>query len=153
MRFLGAIGLDVVVVLVFAAVGRGSHAESDTVAGILITAWPYLVAAVVGPLIALGWQRTNRRRPNHRRPTRWHPYAWRTGLVVWVTTVVLGMVLRLLAGGTAAWPFWIVAFITLGIGLLGWRLLARLVSGRARHRTDDGQPAAAITSSDASKLE
>jgi hypothetical protein len=143
VKFLGAIGLDVVVVLAFAAIGRNSHAETDTLTGILTTAWPYLVATVVGSvlgsLISLA----------RRHPTR--PYAWRTGIVVWLTTVVLGMVLRMATGDTAAWPFWIVAFITLGIGLLGWRGVARLAGRRADRR--NAQPAAAITSSDASKLE
>ncbi|GAB3927975.1 hypothetical protein GCM10027613_44550 [Microlunatus endophyticus] len=68
-----------------------------------------------------------------------------------VSTVLVGMLLRLLAGGTAAWPFWIVAFVTLGILLLGWRLVARLISNR--RPGSETQPAAAITSSEASKLE
>jgi hypothetical protein len=100
-------------------VGRHSHSENDTFVGVLQTAWPYLVATALGSVLARAWRR---------------PYAWSTALVVWVTTVVLGMVLRLLSGDTAAWPFWIVAFITLGILLLGWRLLARAVL-RARERT------------------
>jgi hypothetical protein len=119
VRFLTAVGIDVVMVLVFAVVGRRSHSEADTVLGVLETAWPYLVATVAGSLLCRGWRR---------------PYAWSTAVVVWVTTVVLGMILRLVAGGGAAWPFWIVAFISLGILLLGWRLLARAIL-RARSRT------------------
>jgi hypothetical protein len=86
---------------------------------VLSTAWPFLAAAVIGAVIIRGWR---------------DPYGWRTGLVVWLSTVVLGMGLRLLSGDTAAWPFWVVTFITLGVLLLGWRLIARAVL-RARTRT------------------
>ena len=142
MKFAVSLLLDVVLVFVFAAIGRASHSETDSATGILATAWPFAVAAIIGSLIALAV-------PGIRH--RESPYGWRTGLVVLVSTVLLGMVLRLLAGGTAAWPFWIVAFVTLGVLLLGWRLVARLIS--SRRTGSEAQPAAAITSSDASKLE
>lgn len=119
MRFLAAAGLDIVMVLVFAVVGRSSHGEADSLAGVLTTAWPFLVAAVTGSLIAFPWRK---------------PYGWRTGIVVWVTTVVLGMVLRVVAGGSTAVTFWIVAFISLGILQLGWRLVARLIERVLRRR-------------------
>lgn len=124
-----AVGLDVVVVLLFALVGRRSHSEADTVVGVLQTAWPFLVATVVGSVIAFVV-----RRNRQSADTRGDAYGWTSGIVVWVTTVVGGMVLRLVSGIGAAWPFWIVAFITLGILLLGWRLAARAVL-RARSRT------------------
>jgi hypothetical protein len=119
VRFLTAVAIDLLMVLVFAAVGRASHGETDGILGVLQTAWPYLAAAVIGSLLARSWR---------------NPYGWRTATIVWLTTVVLGMLLRLLSGVGAAWPFWIVAFITLGILLLGWRLLARAIL-RARSRT------------------
>ena len=40
---------DVLVVVVFAAVGRANHHESDGVAGIWHTAWPFLVGTGCGP--------------------------------------------------------------------------------------------------------
>lgn len=142
MKFAAGIGLDVVMVLVFVTIGRASHGEADTVAGVLATASPYLVATVVGSGIGLAW----------RAGYAWRrPYSWLSGVIVLVTTVVLGMALRLMAGGSAAWPFWMVAFVTLGILLLGWRLVARLIPGQRSGR--NAQPAAAITSSEASKLE
>ncbi|MBO0812596.1 MAG: DUF3054 domain-containing protein [Microlunatus sp.] len=126
MKFLVAIGLDIVMVLVFALVGRTSHGETDSPAGVLGTAWPFVSATVLGSLIALAaWQKHAWRKP----------YGWRTGLIVWATTVVIGMLLRLAAGGTTAWTFWIVAAISLGILLMGWRLLARVaVRYRAARR-------------------
>lgn len=35
-------GGDAAAVLIFATVGRGSHAELDGIAGVLVTAWPFL---------------------------------------------------------------------------------------------------------------
>lgn len=35
-------GGDAAAVLLFAAIGRGSHAELDGLAGVLNTAWPFL---------------------------------------------------------------------------------------------------------------
>ena len=115
MRFAIAVGIDVVMVLVFAVAGRRTHDEGDPILGVLDTAWPFLVAAVVGSLIARGWRK---------------PYGRSTAIIVWITTVLLGMGLRLLSGDTAAWPFWIVTFLVLGILLLGWRLVARRVKRR-----------------------
>jgi len=71
---------DVAGVLVFAAIGRRSHAEGLTVAGVAATAWPFLVGTAVGWLLVRGW----------RRPAAIAP----TGLVVWVCTVVIGMLAR-----------------------------------------------------------
>ncbi len=123
MRVGTAVGIDIVMVLAFAVVGRASHSESDAAVGVLTTAWPYLVATVIGTGLAL----------LPRGGARHDPYGRISAVVVWLTTVILGMGLRLLSGATAAWPFWIVAFITLGLLLMGWRLVARSVL-RARSR-------------------
>jgi hypothetical protein len=120
-----AAGVDVVMVLLFAVVGRRSHSEADTVAGVLLTAWPFLVATLIGSVFGLIIR---------NRVAQGDAYGWGSAITVWVTTVIGGMLLRLAAGTGAAWPFWIVAFITLGILLLGWRLAARAII-RARSRT------------------
>ncbi|STZ22148.1 transmembrane protein [Mycolicibacterium phlei] len=52
-----ALATDLVLVVVFATIGRRSHAEGLTVAGIAGTAWPFLVGALVGWLLSLGWRR------------------------------------------------------------------------------------------------
>jgi hypothetical protein len=137
VKFASAVGIDIVMVLIFAVIGRGSHAESNTLLGVLGTAWPFLVATVAGSLIARGWRR---------------PLALSTAVIVWFCTVVLGMVLRLASGSTAAWPFWIVTFVSFAVLLIGWRLIAGAIR-RARGRRNAVQPAAAITSSETSKLE
>ncbi|MBN9633769.1 MAG: DUF3054 domain-containing protein, partial [Actinobacteria bacterium] len=57
-----------------------------------------------------------------RRPTALNP----TGLTVWVSTVVIGMLLRKASAQGVAVSFVIVASTVTGILLLGWRGAARL---------------------------
>jgi drug/metabolite transporter (DMT)-like permease len=117
MRYVPALLLDAVFVLVFAAIGRASHDENP--AGFLITAWPFLVALVVGHLIAALLP---------GRPRR--PWALAWGAVVWVVTVAGGMLLRIASGDTAQVAFIVVATITLGVLLIGWRAAAALMRRR-----------------------
>ena len=105
--------------LVFAVIGRASHDEDPL--GFLITAWPFLVALIAGHLLAAGLT---------RRPRRPWSLAW--GTIVWIVTVAGGMLLRIATGDTAQLPFIIVATITLGVFLLGWRAVALLVRRRRR---------------------
>jgi hypothetical protein len=119
---------DLVGVLLFCAVGRRSHAEGLTVAGLAATAWPFLVGTVVGWLLSRAW----------RRPTAVAP----TGVVVWVCTVVLGMLLRKATSAGVAFSFVIVASAATAVLLLGWRVLVASVRGRTVNR-DQPNPAAA----------
>jgi hypothetical protein len=101
---------DVVGVLVFCTVGRRSHAEGLTVAGVAETGWPFLVGTAVGWLLVRGW----------RRPTAVAP----TGLVVWASTVVIGMLLRKATSAGVAVSFVVVASAATAVVLLGWRVAA-----------------------------
>lgn len=123
MRYLPALILDAVFVLVFAVIGRASHDEDA--AGFLLTAWPFLAALVVGHLVAALLP---------TRPRRPWSAAW--GAVVWVVTVIGGMLLRVASGATAQVAFIVVATLVLGVFLVGWRLVAALV--RRRRATDRG---------------
>lgn len=106
--------LDAALVIVFAALGRGSHDEAMTLAGLWQTAWPFVAGLAISWIAALAW----------RRPTA----IPRTGIPVWIGTVVLGLLLRvLLTPGGAALPFAIVATLTLGLMLLGWRAIGALI--------------------------
>jgi len=107
--------LDVALVVLFAAVGRRSHAEGVDVTGILRTAAPFLVGTAAGWLLASITLDTTAR-------------TLAFGAVVVVCTVVLGMILRRLAGEGTAWSFVLVATTVLAVLLLGWRLIARLVA-------------------------
>ncbi|HRE00143.1 MAG TPA: DUF3054 domain-containing protein [Ilumatobacteraceae bacterium] len=107
-----AAGVDVVAVLLFVAIGRRSHDEDGSVlSGVFTTAAPLLIALAIGWLIARAWTQ---------------PVSLRTGTIVWVATVALGMVLRKLVfdRGTAT-AFVIVTTIMLCLFLQGWRLGAR----------------------------
>ncbi|MBO0981803.1 DUF3054 domain-containing protein [Microbacterium sp. SD291] len=131
MRFLPALIVDAVLVLVFAVIGRASHGENP--AGFLLTAWPFLVALVVGHAIAA----LLRARPRQPWSVTW-------GVVVWVVTVAGGMLLRVVAGDTAQAPFIIVATIVLAAFLVGWRALAALLR-RRRAASTAGEPDAAAS--------
>lgn len=100
---------DLVCVVVFCTIGRRSHDESVTVAGVAETAWPFLVGTLAGWLVSRGWQ----------RPTSLAP----TGIVVWLATVVVGMALRKATSAGVTVSFIVVASLVTGVLLLGWRAL------------------------------
>jgi Protein of unknown function (DUF3054) len=54
----------------------------------------------------------------------------------WLGTVAVDMVLRVVSGQGTAVAFVLVALAFLGLFLLGWRLVTRLVARRARLRAD-----------------
>lgn len=128
MKLPLAFAIDLIAVLVFAIVGRSSHAESVEAIGVGLTAWPFLVSALLGTVLALLWHRA---RPERQSVA---PAGLVAGTVVWLCTAVGGIALRLLSGDTAETPFIIVATIALGVLLIGWRLGYRLIR-RARHAT------------------
>ncbi len=109
--------IDVVVVVVFAMVGRASHNED--LLGLFTTAWPFLTGLVIGWVVMRAW----------RHPRR---IAW-TGLGMWITTVVGGMLLRAASGQGTQFAFVLVATATLGLGLVGWRVVSLLID-RARRQ-------------------
>ena len=110
------LGVDVVCVLVFCALGRRSHDEGVTVAGVARTAWPFLSGTALGWLLSRGW----------RRPTDVVP----TGLVVWLCTVAVGMLLRKASSAGVAASFVVVAASVTAVLLLGWRVAAGLALRR-----------------------
>lgn len=109
--------IDVVAVLVFAAVGRASHAEDNAVAGALVTALPFLVGTAVGWAL-VRW-----------RSGCW-PLTFGTGIPVWFCTLVVGMLLRVVFGAGTAVSFVLVAGLVLAVLLLGWRLAAEWLARR-----------------------
>lgn len=113
---LTALATDVVCLIVFATVGRRSHAEGLSLAGIAETAWPFVAGAVVGWAVSLGW----------RRPYSLIP----TGVAVWVCTMVVGMLLRKLTSAGIAPSFIVVASISTAVLLLGWRAAIHLMIRR-----------------------
>ncbi|OBG51718.1 MULTISPECIES: DUF3054 domain-containing protein [unclassified Mycobacterium] len=108
--------VDVACVLVFCAAGRRSHDEGLDIAGVATTAWPFLTGTAVGWLASRAW----------RRPTALMP----TGVVVWLCTVVVGMVLRKLSSAGVAASFVVVAASVTALLLLGWRAVVGLTVRR-----------------------
>lgn len=119
MQRLGWLGVDVLCVLVFCAVGRRSHDEGLNLSGIATTAWPFLAGTVLGWLVSRGW----------RRPTAVAP----TGVVIWLCTVVIGMALRKASSAGVAASFVVVAASVTVLLLLGWRAAVGLA---LRRRSD-----------------
>lgn len=111
-RNLGWLGVDVACVLLFCAVGRRSHDEGVNVAGIATTAWPFLSGTALGWLASRAW----------RRPTAVAP----TGVVVWLCTVAVGMLLRKATSAGVAASFVVVASTVTALLLLGWRAVLHL---------------------------
>ncbi|MFT4157931.1 MAG: DUF3054 domain-containing protein [Microbacterium sp.] len=132
MRYLPALIVDAVFVLIFAVIGRVSHQEDA--GGFLLTAWPFLVALIVGYALAALVS---------SRPRRPWSVGW--GATVWVVTVAGGMLLRIITGDTAQVAFIIVATIVLGVFLVGWRALAAAIRKRQK---GTGADAAASDSAD-----
>jgi Protein of unknown function (DUF3054) len=112
MQILPAIAVDVICILIFAILGRSSHQETTDLLGVAHTAWPFLVGGLLGTVIGRTWRR---------------PYALTSGVAVWLSTVVGGMVLRLLTGAGVQLSFIIVASCVLALFLIGWRALFRLI--------------------------
>ncbi|NLE98262.1 MAG: DUF3054 domain-containing protein [Propionibacterium sp.] len=110
------LAVDLIFVLIFAAIGRASHGLSAL--GILATAWPFLLACLVAWVIvvALGDQ----------------GFDLRSALVVWLVTWLGGIGLRLVSGTSAEAPFIVVAGLVLALVLWGWRLVRFLVTRRRR---------------------
>ncbi|MBB5163388.1 DUF3054 domain-containing protein [Mycobacterium sp. AZCC_0083] len=107
---------DVVCVVVFCTIGRRSHAEGITIAGVAETAWPFLAGTAVGWLAARAW----------RQPAALAP----TGLTIWLSTVVVGMLLRKATSAGTAVSFVVVASLVTAILLLGWRAAVSALARR-----------------------
>jgi hypothetical protein len=111
--------VDVLAVLVFAAIGRRSHEEGLAIVGIVEVAAPFLVGALVGALAIRSWR---------------DPLALRTGLAVWVGAVVVGLALRAALLGRLPVSFAIVATVSLAVLVLGWRGVVRGIMAVRRRR-------------------
>ena len=105
-------------VLVFAAVGRSSHAQGVDAFGVLITAAPFLLGQLVGWLAIRAW----------RAPLRLP-----VGVAVWAGAVLVGLGVRTAFTHRLPLTFVLVAATSLALLLLGWRAAARLVARSRSH--------------------
>ena len=114
---------DLTAVLLFVVLGRTSHDEGSWLGGVAGTAAPFLLGTALGWLLLVLL----------RRP----PQTVRSGLVVLVSTVLVGMTVRHLASGRAIpLSFVLVASAFLALFLLGWRAVSARAgaAGPARPR-------------------
>jgi Protein of unknown function (DUF3054) len=109
---------DIAAIIVFVAIGRRNHDEGEALDGIFTVAAPFLIALVIGWIVARAWSK---------------PMQVETAFIIWPITVAVGMLLRNLVfdRGTAL-PFIIVATIAVGVFLVGWRMVVARVSSRGR---------------------
>ncbi|NKY46902.1 DUF3054 domain-containing protein [Nocardia cerradoensis] len=121
--------IDIVLVIVFCAIGRRSHDEA-VAAGLLRTVWPFGAGLLIGWVIALAI--AGRGRPSAALARVDGSAVWPTGVVVWLSTLIGGMVLRVLSGQGTAVSFVIVAATVLAVFLLGWRAVWAVAARRIR---------------------
>ncbi|MFW0775278.1 DUF3054 domain-containing protein [Paenarthrobacter nitroguajacolicus] len=111
---------DLLLILVFAAIGRDAHSRGDIISGAFATAWPFLAGAAIAWGLTRAW----------RAPL----VVWPSGVCIWIGTVLVGMILRAVTGQTVVLPFVLVALISLGALLLAYRTLATLLLRVSRKR-------------------
>jgi hypothetical protein len=111
-----AAAADLVLVLIFVLIGRGSHDEGFSIVGSLNTAWPFVAGLAIGWFATRAWR-------SPRGVT--HP-----GVLIWASTALVGVALRAISGQGVAVSFVIVTAVVLAVFLLGWRLIAALVARR-----------------------
>ena len=121
-RGMAVVAIDILVVVLFVVIGRASHHHGETFGGFLSTWWPFAAGLAVGEVLSArlesGWQ------------------GWlRAGAVVTVSTVAVGMVLRVVAGQGTAVAFIVVALVFLGAFMIGGRAaIAALARSSVRLR-------------------
>ena len=109
-----AIATDLLCVLLFVTIGRHAHRHGITFGGMVSTIWPFFAGLLCGWLL-LTWK--------HMRFEKVS-----SGYVVVVSTVFVGMILRVIASQGTAFSFICVALIFLSLFLLGWRLAVKATS-------------------------
>ncbi|MCU1577219.1 MAG: rane protein [Leifsonia sp.] len=117
---VGAAIVDILLVVLFVVIGRGNHNEGFSPLGTLQTLWPFLAGLALGWVVTFAW-----RHPRH--------ISW-PGIPIWLVTIAAGMLLRMASGQGVQLSFVIVASVALGIFLVGWRVVARLVQKASRRR-------------------
>lgn len=107
-RFISLL-FDLILVFGFAIAGRASHGEGLDFPGILTTAWPFMVACIAGWVVLFLLDDSG--------------LTARAGLIVWLSTWLGGIGIRVISGDTAAATFVAVAGGMLALLLIGWRLV------------------------------
>ena len=117
---------DIIVFLVFAAIGRRSHSESSNILGVALTALPFAAAwFIVSPFVGA-----------FRRGLEVFPgkMALRTSLA-WLAAWPIAMLLRgvFVDQAVPPWNFALITLVTNTILLLLWRVPFTLINSLRKH--------------------
>ena len=104
--------IDFICVLIFVAIGRHTHKDGTSLGGMISTMWPFTAGLFAGWLAL--------------RLTRRSVTTKSSGLILTLSTVTLGMILRVISGQGTALAFVVVATVFLSSCLVGWRALLSL---------------------------
>ena len=118
-----ALVADVMAVLLFTFIGRLSHGESADPLGLAETAWPFLAGLAFGTVRSLLDNAQRRRRGREPFGAMSVP----AGIRIWLATVIIGMAFRFASDAGVEASFVIVAAVVLGLFIIGWRSLVRLI--------------------------
>lgn len=133
MKYGRPLLIDAVLVVVFCVIGRRSHDETSAITGLLRTLWPFLGG------LSVGWVATIALYRDKFAAELIVP----TGTIVWFSTLVVGMALRVASGQGTALSFIVVAGTVLAIFLMGWRAIFRAFANRGGtvivHERADGK--------------
>lgn len=113
-RSLGALVGDLLVVILFVAIGVVQHGTPLTTGNIFLVGWPFALGVLLGHLAIRAW----------RAPFR----IWPHGVFVWGITLAAGMAVRTLFGAGTEVSFVIVTAVVTAIGMLGWRAIAQFLT-------------------------
>ncbi|AOH44979.1 DUF3054 domain-containing protein [Propionibacterium sp. NM47_B9-13] len=115
-----ALVADVVCVILFATIGRACHGEALSPGGLLRTGTPFVLGLAVGWVIVV--------------TARIAALRWLAGVVLWGTTLIVGMAVRYFTGQGIAVAFVIVAASFLALTLIGWRAVVTAIRSTRRKR-------------------
>lgn len=117
-RSLGALVGDLLVVLLFVAMGLVQHGTALTTQNIVLVGWHFAAGVLLGHLAIRAWRA---------------PFSiWPHGVFVWAITLATAMALRTLFSAGTEVSFVIVTAVVTAVGMLGWRALALYVTRAER---------------------
>ena len=120
-RSLGALVGDLLVVLLFVAIGFVQHGTPLTSQNLLLVGWHFALGVLLGHLAIRAW----------RAPFR----IWPHGVFVWAITLATSMALRTLFSAGTEVSFVIVTAVVTAVGMLGWRAVAMYLTRAERGRS------------------
>lgn len=113
--------MDFLVVCVFAAIGRLSHQEANDIFAIWDTAWPFVLGMFVGWGFSYAVYLISSE--DYHQSNFQGLKIWPTGVIIWICTLLFGMLFRYFFHAGVSFPFVLVAGFFTAVMLLGWRFI------------------------------